>query len=68
MKKSIYFILLIALSTQLKGQSTIITLRGDTLSGTFSLAKRGGNEFVDFVDEEGKKKKFKLFDIKRVIY
>lgn len=67
MKKSIYIILLIALSTQLKAQSTLITLRGDTLSGTFSLAKRGGNEFVDFVDEEGKKKKFKLFDVKRVI-
>lgn len=67
MKTSVYIILLMALSAQLSAQNTIITLRGDTLAGSFSLAKRGGNEFVDFVDEEGKKKKFKLFDIKRII-
>lgn len=67
MKTSIYIILLMALSVQLSAQNTVITLRGDTLAGTFSLAKRGGNEFVDFVDKNGKKKKFKLFDIKRII-
>lgn len=67
MRTTIYIIILLALSAQIQAQNTIITLRGDTLTGTFSLAKRGGDEFVDFVDQENKKKKFRLFDIKRII-
>lgn len=67
MRTTLYIFMLIVLSAQLKAQNTVITLRGDTLNGTFSLAKRGGNEFVDFVDRENKKKKFKLFDIKQII-
>lgn len=67
MKTSIYILVLTVFSLQSQAQNTIITMRGDSLNGSFDITKRSGNEFVDFRNADGEKKKFRLFDIKQII-
>ncbi len=66
MKTIIYTLLLTILCFSVKGQSTIITMRGDSLSGTYEIGKRGDSEIVELVEANGKKRKLKLFDVKYI--
>jgi len=66
MKTPIYIFLMIAFAAQAQAQNTIVTLKGDTLNGSFSLVKKGTNEFVDFTDSDRNKKRYRLFDIKQI--
>ncbi|MFY0592263.1 hypothetical protein [Roseivirga sp.] len=66
MKLAVSIFLFFCISFSITAQDTIITMRGDTLSGSFSLAKKGVNEFVDFTDPNGKKQRLRLFDVKQI--
>ncbi|OEK04896.1 hypothetical protein [Roseivirga misakiensis] len=58
--------LLFLFAFSVSAQDTIITMKGDTLNGSFSLAKSNGNEFVNFTSNQGKKERFRLFDVKQI--
>lgn len=60
------FFLLLAFSES-QAQDQLITLKGDTLQGQYEIIVRSNNESVNFVNTSGKKQRFRLFDVKRIL-